>query len=139
MHRRPLDPYSDRPLYRQLADALRALIVSGRLKPGSPLLPEARIAHEYEVGIATVRRALAILRAEGRIETFRGVQARVRTLDDMTVITVEPGTRITMRAPSDDERREFGLPEGVQVFVLTRGGREQLHRGDRTVIEIPDG
>lgn len=138
MHRRhPLDPYSDRPLYRQLADALRDRITSGQLEPGAYLLPEGRLAHEYEVGIATVRRALAILRAEGRVETARGAPAKVRTLDDMTVVNPEPGTRITMRVPSDAERSRLGLPEGILVFALERDGEERLLPGDSTVIEIP--
>jgi GntR family transcriptional regulator len=62
-----IDPRSYVPVYRQVADLLRARIVSGDVGPGGLLGTEGRIAAEHGVGRDTARAALAELRAEGLI------------------------------------------------------------------------
>jgi DNA-binding GntR family transcriptional regulator len=59
------------PPYRQLADVLRTEITEGRLNGRLP--GERRLAQEYDVAINTVRKAIAILREEGRIESVHGL------------------------------------------------------------------
>lgn len=55
------------PLYRQLADRLRAPIDAGLLQPGSPLPREADLASQFGVSLITVRQALRDLEGEGLI------------------------------------------------------------------------
>lgn len=67
-----LDPSLHRPLHRQLYDALRAAIVSGRL-PGGARLPSTRqFALEMGVSRVTVAGAFDQLRAEGYVEARGG-------------------------------------------------------------------
>jgi GntR family transcriptional regulator len=68
-----IDQFSSTPLYRQLADIIRAMIESGELARLDPLPSESTLEQRYEVGRDTVRRALALLRDEGVIFT---IQAR---------------------------------------------------------------
>lgn len=134
---RRLDPHSGQPLYRQLADVLRGMITSGRLETGAYLPPEERLAHDYAVGRDTVRDALALLRYEGLIETVRGKPSRVREAKERSIMTPEPGTRITTRMPTDAERGRLELAPGVPVFVVDHAGETHTLPGDSTVIEIP--
>ena len=55
------------PPYRQLAAILRARIASGDLAPGARLPSIIDLGARYEVGSVTVRKALAILKAEGLV------------------------------------------------------------------------
>ena len=67
------------PLYRQLADRLRAPIDRGVLPPGSPLPREADLASRYGVSLITVRQALRDLEGEGLIKKRTAKPAIVAT------------------------------------------------------------
>jgi GntR family transcriptional regulator len=75
-----VDPGSDRAVFRQIADQLRAAIQAGRLDEGDRLPSEAQLIDHYGVARMTVRSALQILEMEGltRAEHGRGVYVRKR-------------------------------------------------------------
>jgi GntR family transcriptional regulator len=75
-----IDPSSDRAVYKQIADHLRAAIGKGRLREGDQLPSEAQLMAHYGVARMTVRNALRILQDEGLItaEHGRGVYVRAR-------------------------------------------------------------
>jgi GntR family transcriptional regulator len=75
-----IDPSSDRAVYKQIADHLRAAIGNGRLREGDQLPSEAQLMSHYGVARMTVRNALRILQDEGLItaEHGRGVYVRAR-------------------------------------------------------------
>ncbi len=60
-----LDPRAGAPVYRQICDALREAIVSGRLAPGAHLPSTRLLAAELGVSRNTVNGAVAHLRSEG--------------------------------------------------------------------------
>ncbi len=74
----PVDPSSDRAVYRQIADRLRDAINNGGLAPGEQLPSERGLMETYGAARGTVRQAVAILRAEGLIETEHGRGGFVR-------------------------------------------------------------
>ena len=55
----PLARGGDRPLWRQVEEALAAAIRSGGLKPGAQLPTEFELAAKFAVNRHTIRRALA--------------------------------------------------------------------------------
>lgn len=61
-----------RPKWEQIADVLRARIVSGELPPRS-LISEVQLEAEFDVARGTVRKATAALREEGLIVTTPGM------------------------------------------------------------------
>lgn len=63
---------NSRPLYRQVADELRAQIQQRSLAPGSQLPTEATLMERYGVSRNTVRLALGVLRTEGLVITGQG-------------------------------------------------------------------
>jgi len=65
------DPRDPRPAYEQIAAELRAAIDQGRLQPGDRLPTEREHAARYGVAIGTYRQAIAVLREEGLVATYR--------------------------------------------------------------------
>jgi GntR family transcriptional regulator len=64
-----VDPFSDEPLYAQVAGVLRARIESGDLAHLDPLPSEKTIQQEFGVGRDTARRAVEVLRKAGLVFT----------------------------------------------------------------------
>ena len=64
-----IDPTARLPPYRQLAEIIRGRIASGEYPKGSRLPSEAEFMEEFEIGRNTARRAVAVLRDEGIVET----------------------------------------------------------------------
>jgi DNA-binding GntR family transcriptional regulator len=60
------------PLWRQLADILRARIQSGELPAGRIMPSENTLSQEYELARGTVVKALDALEREGLIERIQG-------------------------------------------------------------------
>jgi len=69
------------PPYRQLAAILRGQIAAGELAPGAPVPSVKRLRQEYGVAETTARKAVALLRDEGLVETVMGPAARQRRGD----------------------------------------------------------
>lgn len=72
--RAPLRVRRVRPAYRQVADELRAQIVTGALTAGERLPNEAELSRAFGVSRSTVREALRVLTSQHLIETLRGVR-----------------------------------------------------------------
>lgn len=75
-----LDPTSDRAVFRQIADQIRAAVVEGRLPEGARIPSESQLIEHYGVTRMTVRQALQLLQSEGLLvaEHGRGVFVRSR-------------------------------------------------------------
>jgi DNA-binding GntR family transcriptional regulator len=133
-----VDPSDDRPLYKQLADLIRARINGNELPPGQRLPAEHDFAEEQGVSRDTVRQAIAILRNEGLIVTSkRGSHVKKRA--DLTAVHVAMG-EIHARMPTEEERKKLGIHQGVPVLIVECEGRaEEIHPADRTFIKIDRG
>ena len=73
-----VDRRSDRAVYRQVADALRAAIRTGELATGQRLPSETELIHRYGVSRNSVRTAVGLLRIEGLVVTEHGRGSFVR-------------------------------------------------------------
>jgi DNA-binding transcriptional regulator YhcF (GntR family) len=73
-----LDPDDPRPPYMQIANALRAAILTKQLAPGEQLPSGNELAKRYAVARMTVQQALRVLRDEGLIVTRQGSGVFVR-------------------------------------------------------------
>ncbi|WP_395299885.1 GntR family transcriptional regulator [Enterobacter quasiroggenkampii] len=63
---------SNKPMYRQIADALREKISEGELKPGDALPTESSLQEAFNVSRVTVRQALKLLTEEQIVESIQG-------------------------------------------------------------------
>ena len=75
-----IDPSSDRPAYKQIADHLRDRIVRGELAPGARLPSERILMDSYGAARGTVRQAINLLKVEGLIQVEHGRGSFVRPL-----------------------------------------------------------
>ena len=64
-----IDPTGPVPPYRQIAEILRSRIESGEYAKGARIPTESEIVDTWEVARTTARRAIALLREQGLIET----------------------------------------------------------------------
>ena len=72
-----IDLKSSVPVYRQIVDGLRILLVNGDLHPGDQLPPVRRLATDLGVHFNTVAEAYRTLAEEGWLEIIRRSGARV--------------------------------------------------------------
>ncbi|MEV4388321.1 winged helix-turn-helix domain-containing protein [Micromonospora sp. NPDC049580] len=124
-------------MYQQVADALRASITSGAIAPGQ-LLPSSRVLEQtYGVSRETVRRTLAVLRAEGLVVTEPSLGTRVRAPEQRRQVAVQRGATVISRPATAAERREHGMTVGEHVQVISLGGRVVgVHPADRVELTI---
>jgi GntR family transcriptional regulator len=145
----------NQPMYRYIADDLRAKISSGELAPNAKLSTEGELSDQYEASRNTVREAIRRLTDEGLLESRPGQGTFVtRKIDPfVTVLTADPKTgfgggetvayrsevRKTHRAPttsipkvevvpaSDAVADLLDIPHGSQVV-----SRSQIRYVDET-------
>jgi DNA-binding transcriptional regulator YhcF (GntR family) len=73
-----LDPDDPRPPYQQVANALRAAILTRKLAPGEKLPSGSELASRYGVARMTIQQAIRVLRDEGLIVSRQGSGVFVR-------------------------------------------------------------
>lgn len=73
-----LDPDDPRPPYQQVANALRAAILTKKFEPGEKLPSQSELAKRYGVARMTVQVALRVLRDEGLTVSRQGSGVFVR-------------------------------------------------------------
>ncbi|MDP2856654.1 MAG: GntR family transcriptional regulator [Bacillota bacterium] len=67
-----LDHASGTPLYQQIMEQVRAMILTGKLKPGDPLPSIRQLASELVISVITTTRAYQELEAVGLISAQPG-------------------------------------------------------------------
>jgi DNA-binding transcriptional MocR family regulator len=91
------------PLYRRLADALRAGIERGEIEPGVRLPPERTLARQLGVSRTTVVQAYDVLRSEEWLESRQGSGTWVRRASPSAKGVADwapPGATILMKRDS---------------------------------------
>ena len=108
------------PLFIQVSETIKARMDSGEYKPGDFLPSHKDIADELGISLITVRKAMDLLVAEGRVVSKQGVRATV----------VEPS----------EEPIEIEINKGYSHWIEMAKGKNQRHEFeflDRTVIRCP--
>lgn len=70
------------PPYRQIAAILRQRIDSGDIPPGRRIPSLVELEQEFDVARDTLRKAVQVLKDEGRVETVPGMGIYVKTPAD---------------------------------------------------------
>jgi DNA-binding transcriptional regulator YhcF (GntR family) len=73
-----LDPDDPRPPYQQVANTLRAAILTRKIEPGQKLPSGAELARRYSVARMTIQQAIRLLRDEGLVVSRQGSGVYVR-------------------------------------------------------------
>lgn len=142
-----IGPIENIPLRMQVANRLRAAILSGRLKPGTSLV-ETALAEQMNVSRAPIREAIQILENDGLVETIAYKGKRVKPLTAREVeeiyslreaFEVMAVRRIIERGTSVDA---LHAPRDAMLRAAEEDNLEALVAADeafhRTLIEIAD-
>ena len=106
--------------YQDVVAELRSSIQAGQLAPGQRLPSENELAERYETSRPTVRRAIALLKAEGLVSTEQGRGAFVRP---------KPHVRLVLSGENFRRHRRAGVSGfGAQV-------REQGQSPEQRILE----
>lgn len=76
----PFKPIKPKKVSTQIAEQIRASILSGEFNPGEKLPPERELAEMFGVSRPSVREALNLLASSGLVETHQGGGTVVRSL-----------------------------------------------------------
>ena len=148
-------------LHRQISDAIRADILSGVLQPGDPAPSENELVDRFGTTRNTVRKGLALLKAEGLLISGQGRRSVVRPRPNVRMLSTginhrshrdagrsnfnaeaeaqgrRPSQRLlevaTVPAP-DEVAERLGLPPGAKVVV-----RRRLFTVDGAPMQLCDG
>jgi GntR family transcriptional regulator len=101
--------------YHDIIDELRASILDGRLDAGERLPSENELAKRYRTSRPTVRRAIALLKAEGLVTTEQGKGVFVRP---------KPHVRLLLSGQNFRVHRRAGL-SGFNAQVEEQGQRPE--------------
>ena len=94
-----LDPDDPRPPYVQVANAVRAAILTKVFKPGEKIPSGTELAKQYGVARMTVQQALRVLKDEGLIQSRQGSGVYVRERTERPI-----GLRPHIERAFDSER-----------------------------------
>lgn len=91
---------SSKPLYRQVADAIRAEIADGTYPPGSRLPSERVLCERFDAARNTVRMGLNVLVTEGLISPGHGRGYEVRS-EEVFVLNASKSENLTIPQDGD--------------------------------------
>ena len=114
-----LDYRDNRPIYEQVRDGLRKLMVTGILRPGDKLPSVRALAVELAINPNTIQRAYTQLEAEGYILSVSGKGTFVAELQDQHALR-----RAELEAkvgPLREELRSLGMT-AAEWAALWEGG-----------------
>jgi GntR family transcriptional regulator len=126
------------PKYQRIASELRAQIRSGEYGPGDKLPAETMLMDRFRVSLPTLRQAVALLRAEGLLESRHGIGTFVREDRRLQrrsrhrygeargrpgLLTTHLRHEITYAGPGpapDDVAEAIGLEPGTEMIIRRR-------------------
>lgn len=108
-----IDAASERPIYAQISDSLRASIAAQRIRAGEALPPAREIAEGLGVNAHTVLRAYQELRDEGLVDLRRGRGAVVTGAAPGLVALHSDVAELVARA------RALGISSGTLAAMIT--------------------
>ena len=120
-----LDYRDSRPLYQQVKDSLRRMMLTGLLEPGEKLPSVRSLATQLAINPNTIQRAYAELEAEGYIYSVAGRGSFVSAGDGEHLRRI---AELTGRlVPLLEELKSLGYTR-EQLLVLWEGGEGKRSR-----------
>jgi GntR family transcriptional repressor for pyruvate dehydrogenase complex len=132
-----LDPMSRRPLYQQIADRLKILIVEQELQPGDKLPTEHELAELFRASRSSVREALRFLQSLGvvQIRQRHGVVIQAPAISDL-MEHLAYGLRFVCEPQTDLWEARLVLEAGALPLVCARLTPQGLTQLDEILAEM---
>lgn len=115
---------SGKPIYLQIADQIKTLILEGKLKEGEMLPSMRNLAFELRISFMTTKRAYEELERDGFIESYTGKGSFVR-VQNLELFREEQIKAIeTLLGDAGEKARKIGLTmdELHELLDLVNGG-----------------
>ncbi|OIQ58454.1 HTH-type transcriptional repressor YtrA [Moorella thermoacetica] len=100
------------PMYQQIINEIRRLILTGELSPGDPLPSIRELAQQLTTSVITTRRAYLELEREGLLTTRQGVGTFVARVDRETARAAARKIAAGLLTRALEEARRLGLTDG---------------------------
>ena len=133
-----IDKDSKIPLFMQISEQLRHLILSGRYEPGTKLPSSRELSELLQVNRNTISNALEVLRNEGLVEIRHGVGIFVKKVSSPSTQEISESLKAIARRALKDARgigyNENDLAEAIQMVshhpatlpISPDGGRKYI-------------
>jgi GntR family transcriptional regulator len=122
-----IDMESERPIYRQVADGIKALIARGELREGMPLPTVRQLASDLGVNMNTIATAYRELQTDGLITVRHGsgavVSARQTTAASRAEMRRALRAVLTEMVLSGMRRADIVLAVSDELRGLTKGAK----------------
>jgi DNA-binding GntR family transcriptional regulator len=127
------------PVFRRIADDLKARIEAGEFRPGSQLPREDTLARSYGVARATVRHAITVLEYDRILEVRHGHGTFVRQHVPPEFVDLERGQQVTARMPTLEQQQELDIAATTPVLVVldADGAAGMAYPADRVMLRCP--
>jgi len=99
------------PMYQQIINEIRRLILTGELSPGDPLPSIRELAQQLTTSVITTRRAYLELEREGLLTTRQGVGTFVARVDRETARAAARKIVAGLLNRALEEARRLGLTD----------------------------
>ncbi|MEY9941278.1 GntR family transcriptional regulator [Streptacidiphilus sp. MAP5-3] len=106
-------------LYKQVANEMRASIMTGEWEPGRQVPPEEQLSSLYDVSRPTIRQAVAALRTEGLLDVQQGRGTFVRDRQTHGSVLMDQSVTRTGNRYSTwaDQWAQVGEPAAVHLRI----------------------
>jgi GntR family transcriptional regulator len=123
------------PMYRQIAEDLRAQIEGGDLEPGQQLRTEIELREHYGASRNTIRDAIKLLTARGLVETKPGQGTFVVRKMEPHVTTLTGSPKVPTLYGEVDESAA-GETEGRQRIFYTTDPQVEIQKASASVARL---
>lgn len=118
----------EQPAFRRIAAHLRSAITSGELTPGERLPSEHDLASRFNTTRSTVRKSIALMKAEGLVVTHQGRGAFVRSTPPLLLLN-SSATHLQRRASGK---------ANFNAEVEAQGGRPEQRLLEISTVPAPE-
>ncbi len=115
-----IDPHCGIPIYRQIMDQVRQLVMTGQAEAGSQLEQVRSLAQRLKVNPMTVSKAYSFLEQEGLVTRKRGV--------GLFVAHVDSGTKKRMKRQLLERAMDRAAALAVQMDVPLAESRGEFEK-----------
>lgn len=118
----------EQPAFRRVAAYLRSSITGGELAPGERLPSEHTLANRFNTTRSTIRKSVALLKAEGLVITHQGRGAFVRSAPPL----------LLLNSGSTHLQRQASGKANFNAEVEAQGGRPEQRLLEISTVPAPE-
>lgn len=119
---------SDRPIYSQLVEQIKLMVVSGVFSAGAKLPSVRELAADASVNPNTMQRALSQLENEGLLYTQR-TSGRFVTEDVQKIMSIKNGLAVDLIHELMDKMTRLGYDRQQTLSLLNQYMKEEEQNG----------